>query len=429
MPNTLAKPQKGSEPTLEKDGFRFLYLALLLGRAVCTTDGTKIGKLNDMVFQLKEPYPEAVGLFLEFGWGKPTQFIPWDKVVRIEKERIVVQPPAGEAYDKFVDQPGWMLADNHLIGRTILDLDGRRTEVVNDVQLLESKGHMLLVHVDASFSGILRRWRLGGLRWVKEELISWKYVQPLSVEDAAKTDKVSLSVARKQLKELPPEDLADALEELSGQEQEALFSALEPEKAAEVLVAAEPRAQRQIIADLRKERARGVLTEMSIPQLANLFSVLPHSDVAELLPVLPSDVSSRIQSILAAREAKARDLMGPDFIAFPPDAKTRDALAAVRSSKRERADVSYVYVTSPDKTLLGVVDLRELVLASDTATLRDLMASPVVTAEESDVRDDVEALFVKYHYRLIPVVDAQDKLLGTIRYNDIVPRPDALSKE
>jgi magnesium transporter len=157
--------------------------------------------------------------------------------------------------------------------------------------------------------------------------------------------------------------------------------------------------------------------------------VLPHSDVAELLPVLPPTVSSRLQSILAEREAKARDLMGHEYLTFGPEAKAGEVLRGIRASKRERQDISYVYVVTPERMLQGVVDLRELVLAPDTATLRDLMSSPVVTAEESDVRDDLEALFIKYHYRMIPVVDPQDKLLGIIRYNDIVPRPEALGKE
>ena len=113
-----------------------------------------------------------------------------------------------------------------------------------------------MVHVDISFNGFLRRWGLGWLHLVKDHFISWKYVQPLSLEDAVATDKVSLSITRRQIKELPSEDLADALEELSGEEQQALFSALDSEKAAETLIEAEPRAQRQIIANLRQERAR-----------------------------------------------------------------------------------------------------------------------------------------------------------------------------
>ena len=86
---------------------------------------------------------------------------------------------------------------------------------------------------------------------------------------------------------MPSEDLADALEELSGKEQQAVFSVLDSEKAAETLMEAEPRAQRQIIANLRHERARTILGEMSVPQLADLFSVLPHDDKTRTLATAP----------------------------------------------------------------------------------------------------------------------------------------------
>ena len=255
----------------------FYYFSELLNRRVCVGKiKNRIGKLSDLVFRLAEPYPEAVGIFIEHGWGKPTEFVPWDKVVKIEEDAIFVQPPPGEVYPPFVDQPGWLLVNEHLIGRTILDIDGRRTEVVNDVHLLESRGRMIIVHVDVSFHGFLRKWGLKHLQWPKERLISWKFVQPLSVEDAVATDTVSLSVTRNAIKDLPSEDLADALEELSGEQQQAVFSALDSEKAAETLVEAEPRAKRQLIANLRKERAKNIFTEMSAAQLADLFTVLPH---------------------------------------------------------------------------------------------------------------------------------------------------------
>lgn len=402
---------------------RFLYFSELMKRPVCVgTIRDRLGKLTDLVFALKEPYPEAVGIYLEHGWGKPTEFVPWERVLRIEGDAIFVSPPEqGQQYPPFIDQPGWMMLDHHLMGRTILDMDGRRMEVVNDIHLLEAKGRMLLIHVDTSFNGFLRRWGLGRIQGIKEGLISWKYVQPLSVEDAVTTDRVSLSVTRWQLKELPSEDLADALEQLTGNEQQALFSALDSEKAADTLMEAEPRAQRQLIATLRKERARQIFTEMTIPQLANLFSVLPHDDTAELMELLPSESVRRIKVILSEREAKARDLMTGDFVTFPKEARVSDVLQAIRRSGRDRHAVSYIYLVAPDDKLLqGVVDLRELVLAVNDQTLAEIMVSPVVSADEDDTQEDVAEIFSKYHYRMIPVVDAQDHLLGVIRYKDIV---------
>jgi len=423
----ITPPPVGVEP------YRFFYFTDFLDCPVYAgSQEHKLGKLGDLVFQLKEPYPELVGLFLEHGWGKPTEFVPWDRVVRIEERKAVyVKPPdRGESYPPFADQPGWLLADAHLIGKTILDLDGRRTEVVNDVQCLQSKGRLVLVHVDTSIAGILRRWHLGWLKWVKEDLISWKHIQPLSIEDMSKTDEVSLSVTRAQLKTLPPEDLADALEELSGEEQEALFSALDSETAAEVLVEAEPRAQRQIVADLDSERAREVLGEMTAPQVANLLSVLPHDDMTELVELLPPEVAEKVEEILADPEVTAGDLALPECLTFPADATVGQVLASLRSSGRERRSVSYVYVVeSPDRVLRGVVDLRELVLASDDRKLGDIMTSPVVSAEADSAQRRLAELFAKYHFRLIPVVDAKDQLLGVVHFADIMRNVEIRAKE
>ncbi|MGA2517211.1 MAG: CBS domain-containing protein [Thermodesulfobacteriota bacterium] len=417
--NTSKTPSPGSGP----GSYQFLYFSELVKRPICAGKiKDRIGKLTDLVFSLTEPYPEAVGIYIEHGWGKPTEFIPWAKVMRIEDDAIFVQPPGNEnTYPSFVDQPGWILVDKHLMGRTILDMDGRRIEVVNDVHLLESKGQLFIVHVDISFNGFLRRWGLGGIRWVKDQLISWKYVQPLSVEDAVSTDKVTLSVTRKQVLQMPGEDLADALEELSGKEQQALFSALDSEKAAEALVEAEPRAQRQIISNLRKEKAHTILSEMTIPQLADLFSVLPHEQMTNLMELLKPEQAERVRAILSDREAKAKDIMSSNFMTTHKNAKVGEILEKIRRSGVEPDAISYIYVISAeDQTLVGVVDLRELLLSSDQMTLGEIMVPPAVVAEENDVREDLAEMFAKYHYRMIPVVDERDHILGVIHFNDIM---------
>jgi len=307
------------------------------------------------------------------------------------------------------------------MGRTILDIDGRRMEAVNDVQLLESNGRMVIIHVDTSLNGFLRRWGLGRLHVIKDRLISWKYVQPFNVEDAVATDRVSLSLKRDELAELHSEDLADALEELSGPEQQALFSALDDEKAAETLLDAEPRAQRQIIASIRKEKASSILSELSVPQLADLFSVLPQDRVTDLIAMLPGDHAERVRSILNEREVTAGALMSGDYVAIGKSETVGRVLAGLRSSGRERESISYVYaVEDGSTTLRGVVDLRDLVLAKDDATLEEIMVSPAISVDDTDPRDDLHPLFAKYHFRMLPVVDVKDNLLGVIHFEDVM---------
>ena len=401
-----------------------LYFSELLKRRVCVVETKdRLGKVADLVFSLMEPYPQSVGIYIDEGWGnKPTQFIPWDKVIRIEEDAIFVQPPpeGSDKYPPFIDQPGWILLDKHLMGDTILDIDGRKVEVVNDVRLVESGGRLLLVDVDISFNGWLRRIGLGNVRWIRDQLISWKYVQPLSVEDAVATDRVSLSLTRKELLDLPGEDLADVLEELSGLEQQALFASLAAEKAAETLMEAEPRAQRQIIEDLTPEKALCIFAELTVPQLADLFAVMPHDQATGLMQLLPEEQFERVKAILSEREATAKGIMHQDFVSVSREATVGQVLKDLRASEREPGSISYIYVTDNGNILLGVVDLRELVLKDDDVTMEEIMTSPLVTAEEDNVRADLAEMFAKYHYRMIPVVDNQEHLLGTIRYNDIM---------
>ncbi len=414
-PNGVELPKVGGN-------YRVLHFSELLRRRVCAgTVKDRIGKLTDLVFHLVEPFPQVVGIYIEHGWGKPTEFVPWEKVIRIEDDAILIEPAVDGTYPPFVDQPGWILADQHLMGRTILDLDGRRCEVVNDVLLVETRGRLLIADVDISFNGFLRQIGLGRFSWIKDRLISWKYVQPLSVEDVVATDKVSLSLTRKQVMELPSEDLADVLEELQGEEQEALFGALDSEKAAETLADAEPRAKRQLVEDLSDERAREIFSEMTVPQLADLFAVLPFDEAQELLELLNAQVGERVRNILSEREPEADDIMSQDYVAMSRGVKVSEVLRNFRQSGREPRSISYIYVVNGDsKTLIGVVDLRELILAPDEAVLGEIMVSPVVTADKDTGREDLVEMFAKYHYRMLPVVDGEDHILGVICYNDIM---------
>ena len=402
--------------------YQLHFFSALLDRAVSVSrPDLKIGTLEDLVFKLAEPFPEAVGLVVAHKHGAPNEFVPWDRVLRIDPQAVVIMPPEqGDRYPSFVDQKGWILLNEHLIGRTILDMDGRKVELVNDVHLLSSHGRMIIAHVDVSLNGFLRKWGLGFLAFGKDRCISWSYVQPLSIEDAAHSDQVSLSLAREQMTELPSEDLADALEELSGREQEAIFSMLDAEKAAETLLETEPRAQRQIVEDLTPDRAKSILSEMTVGEMADLLSALPLDDRNEMLAHVPREQAERVRHILGTREAKAGSLVSQHYISMPKQVTAAEAMERLRASGEDADAVTYIYVvTEPEHVLMGVVDLRELVLANPSASLEDIMVSPAVTVDSELVEQDVAEMFEKYNWRMLPVVDAGDKLLGVIGYKDV----------
>ena len=418
----------GTAPAHEHTG-RILYFSKIFKTPVHVSGGGKrLGKVSDIVFALEEAAPRAVGVYLNHGWGKDDEFIPWDRVVDMFGAGMVVKAPeSGEHYPPFQDQPGWILADKHLMGRTVLDIDDRKIEAVNDVLLQQVDGQWRLVAVDTSFNGFLRKWRMPWLdTLMHDDLIPWKFVQPLSIEDATTSETIQLAVARTQLQDLPKEDLADMLEELSGEEQTALFSALETEKAAETLTEAEPRAQRQIIANLREERTMNILASLSTPQLVDLLTVLPHEDQRDLLLLLPEPRQTKVRSLLSEREAKATDFMDQEYLTIPPEATVAAAKVLILASGLDYHGISYLYVTSASGSVLGVVDARNLLLAQEEATMEEIMISPVVSAEVDDAREDLTAMFSKYHFRMVPVVDLEDRIQGVVRYVDIM-KPTAKS--
>ena len=78
-------PNNGNKPAGQEKPFQTHFFSELLGRRVSETRRTfRLGKLTDLVFKLADPYPEAVGIFIDHGWGKPTELIPWERVVRID---------------------------------------------------------------------------------------------------------------------------------------------------------------------------------------------------------------------------------------------------------------------------------------------------------------------------------------------------------
>jgi len=106
---------------------------------------------------------------------------------------------------------------------------------------------------------------------------------------------------------------------------------------------------------------------------------------------------------------------------MPKEATVDNVLEGIRHLNQEPRSVSYVYVVNGDsKTLIGVVDLRNLVLADDATRLEDIMIFPVVTAEKNASREDLVEIFGRYRYRMIPIVNSDDHILGVIYYNEIM---------
>jgi magnesium transporter len=408
---------------------RFFFITQLVRDKVLMEKGeklTELGTLVDLEIRLSGRYPEVVNLIVGRSFGRPPLEVPFRWVKTIDTRRTVVEIPAGVKLKEFDRDTARILIKDMVLDKKIIDTDEYEVEIVYDIHLLHAEGRMLVVHVDVTKAGMLRRLHFGWLArllWgeVRDiELLPWKYVQPLPTDIDRFHGNVKLTVSREKISDIHPADLADILEELSGDERMAVFNTLDTETAADALEEAEPRVQRELVASLRRDRLAELFHTMTPAQIADILEILPRVDAEALKKSLPSETGGKVNELLSAHDVKLPSIATSRFLALPETATARQALAKFRSRARRYDVIMYVYVTREDGTLKGVIDIRELIQMKSDQTLSDIMTEQIVTLAPTDTLPDAASEFSKYGFRALPMVDEGRKLLGVIRYKDLL---------
>ena len=281
---------------------RFFFITQLIRDKVLQEKGEKrmeLGNLMDLEIRLSGRYPEVVNLIVGRSFGRPPLEVPFRYVKTIDTRRTVVELPAGVKLKEFDRESARILVKDMVLDKKIIDTDEYEVEIVYDIHLLHAEGRMLVVHVDVTKAGMLRRLHFGWLArllWgeVKNiELLPWKYVQPLPTDIDRFHGNVKLTVSREKIADIHPADLADILEELSGDERMAVFNTLDTETAADTLEEAEPRVQRELVASLRHDRLAELFLTMTPAQIADILEILPRVDAEALKKSLPAETGGK----------------------------------------------------------------------------------------------------------------------------------------
>ena len=408
---------------------RFFFITELIRDKVIQAKGdnrVELGRLVDLEIRLGRLYPEVVNLIVGRSFGRPPLEVPFSWVTSIDTHRSVVEVPAGEKVREFDPESSRILVKDMILDKKIIDTDEYEVEIVYDIHLLQAEGRMLVVHVDVTKAGMLRRLHFGWLArmiWgeVKDtELLPWKYVQSLPTDIDRFHGNVKLTVSREKISDIHPADLADILEELSGEERMAVFNTLDTETAADTLEEAEPRVQRELVASLRRDRLAELFHTMTPAQIADILEILPRVDAEALKKGLTTEEVSKVSELLDAHDVKLPSLATERFLALPDSALVRQALTRFRSRTKRYDVIMYVYITTAEGTLKGVVDIRELIQNRSDETLRNIMTEQVVTLAPTDTLADAASEFSKYGFRALPMVDEDRKLLGVVRYKDLL---------
>jgi Mg/Co/Ni transporter MgtE len=174
------------------------------------------------------------------------------------------------------------------------------------------------------------------------------------------------------------------------------------------------------------ERIAQIFAHLSAVEIAEIISVLPRSDAVEFMKTLSPDRVVRVRELITQHEVSASVLATRHFLGFPGDLTVEDAFVRFRKEAPSSLVNMYIYIVDDEKHLKGVIDINELVQAPPNSKLEDFMVREVVMVAPSTSRGGLEALFKRYRFRAIPVVDDEGKLMGVVREKDAFSTGDEI---
>jgi magnesium transporter len=406
-----------------------LYLSQAIGRPVRDQAGEPIGTVADLIVAIGDRYPPVTGIVVKTN-GRQI-FLQWSSVASLDASGAVLSTTAIDI-SKFQQRPNEIGLRQDLMDRQIVDIDGRKVVRVNDLRLDEVEGALHLVAVDVGASGLLRRlglegsWRTiarGLHREVPERYIDWEDVDPVERTIAS----VKLRVPHKGLAELHPADLATIIDQLSRSDRVGVITSLDDEVAADAIGEMEPETQADILEDLEPGRAADILEEMDPDEAADLVADLSEETREELLGLMEKDEAEEVQELMTYAEDTAGGIMTTEYVAVPATLTAAETIDKLRELEPIAETIYYVYVTDDANRLVGVLSLRDLIVAKpDTRISTFMLEEPVVVRTDAS-QEDVTEVVARYNLLAVPVVDAEGRLEGIVTVDDamdtLLPQP------
>ncbi len=221
------------------------------------------------------------------------------------------------------------------------------------------------------------------------------------------------------LDEAHPADIAAVARHLPLTEQVALFRLLSQERAGEVINQLDDATLLELVQVLEEGEVSRILDEMPPEHAADVVEELPSEQAEKILGLMQEDKSEEVQERLDYPEHSAGRLMSPDFVAVNDHATVEQAIEHVRKSVSDERAFE-LYVVDDHAHLVGVVPLRRLLIAHPGTPVTAIRDDNVVTVTPQMDREDVARLVAKYDVVAVPVIDDQNRLVGTITVDDVV---------
>ena len=227
---------------------------------------------------------------------------------------------------------------------------------------------------------------------------------------------------REYLEEQHPEDIAEYIETLDDREsQAALIKVMEPEDAAEVLFAlGDKELMVDILLELPHNMATAIANEIPSDEAADMLEDLDESERSRILALFEDEAADDIADLLTYDSDTAGGLMTTEFVVVPVFVKAEKAIEIIRLYAPDAETIYYVYVIDGLNHLVGILSLRELIIAGPETLVGDIMRQNVTSVNVRDDQEEVADIMSKYGLLALPVVDDEDHILGIITVDDIV---------
>jgi len=236
---------------------------------------------------------------------------------------------------------------------------------------------------------------------------------------------------RDHLDNMNPADIAEALEALTDDEQITpeelvrLYRLIPKDLAADTFIEMNPDMQETLISAFSDKELHDIIDDMYLDDTVDIIEEMPANVVSRILKNVDPDTRANINQILKYPEDSAGSIMTIEYVDLKPEQTVRDAFTVIRASGVDKETIYTCYVTDKRK-LVGIVTVRELLLASYEDRIGDIMETNVISVNTLDDKEEVAQTLAKYDFTAVPVVDKEDRLVGIVTVDDAI---DVMTEE
>ncbi|MBQ3542253.1 MAG: magnesium transporter [Oscillospiraceae bacterium] len=216
-----------------------------------------------------------------------------------------------------------------------------------------------------------------------------------------------------------PSDIAVLFSGMEENQIPLLFRLLPKELAAESFVEMEPDAQELLIRGFSDNELKEIVDELYVDDAADLVEEMPANVVKRILKQADPEMRRSINQILRYPEYSAGSIMTTEYVSLRPNMTVEEAILRIRRQGVDKETIYTCYVTASDRKLLGLVTVKNLLLAeSDDILIKDIMLTNLIYANTQTDREDVAKMLTKYNFLALPVVDGEGRMVGIVTFDD-----------